>query len=154
LKLTQSEFAKKLGVPMRTYQDWEYGESSIKEASLKLIESTFNVNPTWLREGHGEMLAVPDPDDVSDFKLMESVIAETLRGFETVNIKLPPEKTAETIMYLYKTIMDENQKNQKIVQMQKHLDKVFNLLKITHITPEDVLDSLNNGYDFIKSEQV
>lgn len=55
LGLTQTEFAKKLGMTMQGIQKWEYGTVEIKTSSIMLICSTFNVNPDWLLNGTGEM---------------------------------------------------------------------------------------------------
>jgi len=55
LKLTQEEFAQKLGFSHSHLSKVEQGKSHPTERLLKLIEQTFNVNPRWLREGEGEM---------------------------------------------------------------------------------------------------
>lgn len=57
LGLTQTEFAKKLGMTMQGIQKWEYGTVEIKTSSIMLICSTFNVNPDWLLNGTGEMFS-------------------------------------------------------------------------------------------------
>ena len=55
LKLTQTEFAEKLGITIRGVQKWESGSVNIKPSSIKLICTTFNVNPSWLETGAGDM---------------------------------------------------------------------------------------------------
>lgn len=54
LNLGQIKFANKLGYSYAVSQNWEKGKN-ISEASLNLIEKTFNVNPEWLRNGVGSM---------------------------------------------------------------------------------------------------
>ncbi len=54
LNLGQIKFANKLGYSYAAIQNWEKGKN-ISEASLNLIEKTFNVNPNWLRTGIGSM---------------------------------------------------------------------------------------------------
>ena len=54
LNLGQIKFANKLGYSYAAIQNWEKGKN-ISEASLNLIEKTFNVNPEWLRNGVGSM---------------------------------------------------------------------------------------------------
>lgn len=54
LNLGQIKFANKLGYSYAAIQNWEKGKN-ISEASLNLIEKTFNVNPDWLRHGAGSM---------------------------------------------------------------------------------------------------
>jgi len=55
LKLSQVEFAKRLGKTRRTIQLWESGNITPPENVISLIEQTFSVNPEWLRHGRGEM---------------------------------------------------------------------------------------------------
>jgi repressor LexA len=55
LKLTQPEFAEKIGVSKRAVQEWEAERRTPSEPILRQIEQTFSVNPSWLREGKGEM---------------------------------------------------------------------------------------------------
>lgn len=54
LNLGQIKFANQLGYSYAAIQNWEKGKN-ISEASLNLIEKTFNVNPDWLRTGTGPM---------------------------------------------------------------------------------------------------
>lgn len=55
INLTQKQFAERLGVAYQVIQRWEYGSADMRETSLRSIESTFNVNPLWLRHGKGDM---------------------------------------------------------------------------------------------------
>jgi transcriptional regulator with XRE-family HTH domain len=62
LKLTQREFGGKLAKSMTMVQRWETGSSIPHDNNLIHIEQMFDVNPTWLRTGEGEML-IPKIDD-------------------------------------------------------------------------------------------
>lgn len=53
LKLTQTEFAKKIGVTMQTVQNWEYGKSTPPASALNAIAGVFGVNRDWLLTGVG-----------------------------------------------------------------------------------------------------
>lgn len=55
LLLSQTAFAEKLGMTMQGVQKWEAKKVEIKESSLMLLENIYNVNPSWLRTGVGEM---------------------------------------------------------------------------------------------------
>lgn len=55
LAVTQSEFGKSIGRSLISIQQYEAGTRKLDESMLLLIEKTFNVNPSWLREGIGEM---------------------------------------------------------------------------------------------------
>jgi len=142
LKLTQTEFGKKLGLSLQAVQDWEYGRNKIPESSLLLIENTFNINPRWLREGEGEMFKIPEPEPGIDFTLLEGVIAETLRGLKALHIDLSPENAAGMIVYIYKTIQKENK--DKITNLQTHMDKIFTIAKFTRMVDDYYKDIINN----------
>lgn len=71
LGLTQTDFAKKLGMTMQGIQKWEYGTVEIKTSSIMLICSTFNVNPDWLLNGTGEMFI----DNVSSQQELSDIIS-------------------------------------------------------------------------------
>ena len=55
LGVSQSKMADRLGVSLKTYQRYEQEGYKIPERVLRQIEVTFSVNPSWLREGKGEM---------------------------------------------------------------------------------------------------
>ena len=54
LGLSRKEFAVKLGLPYRTYQNWELGQSEPNMESLvKMLKVGINIS--WLLTGEGEM---------------------------------------------------------------------------------------------------
>ena len=58
LKLTQKEFAEKLGVSRSVISNIEYNvlaQPDRQEPIYRLICSTFNVNYTWLKNGDGDI---------------------------------------------------------------------------------------------------
>jgi len=55
LKLTQQEFADRIGVKRNTVGLYEIGKSGISDTVIKAICREFGVNETWLRTGEGEM---------------------------------------------------------------------------------------------------
>ncbi|MDR0410295.1 MAG: helix-turn-helix domain-containing protein [Spirochaetaceae bacterium] len=59
-KLTQTEFAGKLGLTHATISATEAGKVSLTEANLRLICLTFGVNEDWLREGIGDIFMSVD----------------------------------------------------------------------------------------------
>lgn len=46
--LTQKSFSKEIGIPLRTLQNWENGESNIKPEKAKLLADYFNVQVPYL----------------------------------------------------------------------------------------------------------
>lgn len=55
-KLTQADFANKLGVSVNNIINYENGRRIPSSAAIQNIVRTFNVNETWLLTGEGEML--------------------------------------------------------------------------------------------------
>lgn len=89
LNLGQIKFAKELGYSYAAIQKWEKG-GTISEASLKLIERTFNVNPAWLRTGEGEMFIKKEENKRYDFLLKmlddfsDEELAEIIKTTQTM----------------------------------------------------------------------
>lgn len=74
LKLTQAEFAEKLGHDSgNTISMVERGDSRLTDANIKLICFTFDVSENWLRTGEGEMFTN------SDLTKEEKTILENFR---------------------------------------------------------------------------
>lgn len=55
LKLTQSEFAERIGAKRSAIASIETGNNNVSEQMVKLILLTYKVNESWLRTGKGEM---------------------------------------------------------------------------------------------------
>ncbi len=55
LDLKQKEMANKLGVSLRAYQHWEYGDREVPLYIIKKLIRDFRVNPEWLFLDRGEM---------------------------------------------------------------------------------------------------
>lgn len=54
-KLTQQEFADKLGIKQNTVASYEMGRIGISDAVITSICREFSVNEEWLRNGTGDM---------------------------------------------------------------------------------------------------
>lgn len=71
LGLTLSDFGEKIGKAQNTVSNYENGKRQIDTSILKLICSTFNVNPDWLLNGTGEMFL----DDASRQQEVSDIIS-------------------------------------------------------------------------------
>ncbi|MBQ7558069.1 MAG: helix-turn-helix transcriptional regulator [Lachnospiraceae bacterium] len=68
LKLTQQEFADRIGIKRNTVGLYEIGQSGVSDTVIKSICREFNVNEAWLRTGEGEMFKKrSDAEIIADF---------------------------------------------------------------------------------------
>ena len=59
LKLTQQEFANRIGMKRNTVANYETGRNDPSASVISLICLEFNVNESWLRNGNGDMFTTP-----------------------------------------------------------------------------------------------
>ena len=95
LKMTQQEFADKIGVKRNTIAQYEIGRNDPTDTVVKLICRQYDVNEAWLRTGEGDMFVKRDPEQ----EIMAFVAEITgnadgndfrLRFFRALS-KIPPE---------------------------------------------------------------
>lgn len=94
-KLTQTEFAEKLGFTQANLSSLELGKTVLTETNIRLICLTFGVNEEWLRYGTGEMM-----DDESMYSEQEKRLLALFR-------QLSPRAREMLIEYAEKLIADE-----------------------------------------------
>lgn len=115
LGLTLEKFGGRLGVGKTAINKLEKGENNVTDQMFKSICREFNVNEEWLRNGTGEMFAVPEDETaaiVSD--LLES------RNNQFYDLILDIVKTYQTLSPMDQEIIKnfcqqlaETQKNRK-----------------------------------------
>jgi len=71
LKISQSEFASKIGMAQSGYSQIETGENTLTEQNIKLVCLIYDVNESWLRSGEGEMFIKAKPKDEDEKKLLD-----------------------------------------------------------------------------------
>lgn len=81
LKLTQQEFADKLGIARGNIGAYEVGKNAPSDAVISLICSKFNVSEEWIRTGEGEMFIT-----LSRNELIADFMTDTLKD-EDENFK-------------------------------------------------------------------
>lgn len=106
LKITQQDFAEKMGVKRNTIAIYETGRSAPSNAAVSLICREFRVNEEWLREGEGEMFAPAPEDDLSAY-LMERGMGKAAQTFIKAYFKLPQEKQKVVDAYLDSVLAEE-----------------------------------------------
>ena len=89
--LTQTEFARSIGVSGAAYHAYERGTRSIPVRSLMLVAQTYDINPKWLLLGTGNQEIDVDRTELEDFtKTLAVYLGERA-------IKIRPERTAAMI---------------------------------------------------------
>lgn len=63
LKLSQTEFGKRLGMGIGVICNFEYGNTTPNELQLDLICRTYGCDRIWLETGDGEMFREPTIDE-------------------------------------------------------------------------------------------
>lgn len=78
LKLSQREFADRLGIKRNAVSMIEVGINTLTDQNIKLICMNFNVHEEWLRTGIGEMFVPqPNPYEEEFFAIYRDLMAET-----------------------------------------------------------------------------
>lgn len=83
LKLTQQEFADRLGLKRNTVATYELGRIAPSDAVIVSICREFSVNESWLREGTGEMFLPQRKDD-----MIAKMLADVLVDDESFKYRL------------------------------------------------------------------
>jgi len=76
LKLSQAEFARRMGMHGAALSMIELGENALTEKNVKLACMTFNINESWLRTGAGEMFDTSIYEK-EFFEIYENLLPET-----------------------------------------------------------------------------
>lgn len=69
-KLTQKEFAERLGIKQNTVASYEMGRIGISDSVIISICREFNISKDWLKNGTGEMNEYTDTDDYSEISTL------------------------------------------------------------------------------------
>lgn len=97
-RLLQPEFAQRLGLAPRTYQNYEIGERTISAEAIKALYEMFGVDPVWLLSGPGNdprSIKTPTKPD-----LLAEIIIKVEQHLARSRLKLPLEKKARLIVLL------------------------------------------------------
>ncbi|WP_051749225.1 helix-turn-helix domain-containing protein [Nevskia soli] len=97
-RLLQPEFAQRLGLAPRTYQNYEIGERTISAEAIKALYEMFSVDPVWLLSGPGNdprSIKTPTKPD-----LLAEIIIKVEQHLAKNRLKLPLEKKARLIVLL------------------------------------------------------
>ncbi len=106
-KMSQTDFAKSLGVTLRMIFTYENDNVVPGESFKMLLCKTYHVNPRWLETGEGEMAdnKIDSLHELVEFRLAEhdEFTRRTIEQF----LKLPQE-TREQIFKMMRAIVGED----------------------------------------------
>lgn len=112
LKLSQTEFGRRLGIKQTTVAGYETGGRTPIDAVVSLICREFNVNEKWLRCGTGDMFEEASPYEKAYNRfgyIMENSSASKKAAL-TVLLELlytVPDETWDALMRQYEEIKKE-----------------------------------------------
>lgn len=105
LRLTQVDFAGRLEVSPRAYQNYERGERELPAAVLTALHATFGIDPLWILIGPGtdprKSVAAARPD------VLEDIVIAVEGHLQRRRKTLTPAKKARLIRVLYLHFRDQ-----------------------------------------------
>lgn len=113
LDLTLEIFSKKLGVSRAAMSNIENEKRSVTDQMLNSICHAYNVNPDWLRFGHGDMFILPEDEDIA---LISELIEE------------PDDQFYQAVLELVRTYKQLSPDSKKILLQfgQQYLENIKN----------------------------
>ena len=101
LKLTQQEFADRIGIKRNSLANYEIGRNTPIDAIVVSICREFNVNEDWLRTGNGEMFLTTNRNaDIA--RLTRQLLSEESDSFKNRFISMLSNMTVEEWEFLEK----------------------------------------------------
>lgn len=89
MRLTQQEFASKLGIGTSTLAMWEAGKRMIKDRHIRLISAVCGVSETWLRSGVGDPVGIDIPPVLlSQLSPIKRAAVQTILRFEDDELRI------------------------------------------------------------------
>ena len=117
-KLSQTEFAKKIGTTQGMITMLERGARIPNERQVLLICSVYNIRREWLEDGTGEMQEHPaENDELAQYLagMMYDEAPSVLKSFLTILARTTPEEREVLAKIMSETISHytESEKNEK-----------------------------------------
>lgn len=97
--LTQTKMAKRVGIVLRAYQNYERGEREMPVALVRALYAEFSVDPVWLLTGAGSMILVRGQTIHLDQERLDRVV-DVVGKFEAGLEKALPVRNKSRLMGL------------------------------------------------------
>lgn len=105
-KLTQHQFAERLGLSPRAYGNYERGEREMPVILFKTLCDSFRIDPLWLLDGPGETPVVAG-ERLLDLDLLQEIIRTVEEWLVKKRGMLKPEKKARVIRLAYEHCIEQ-----------------------------------------------
>ena len=99
LNLSQVEFAQRIDLSPRAFQNYERGERETPASVIKVIYEVFSVDPLWLLVGPGAAPMRAQRGDDAD--LLEKVVVSVEQRLARTRRRLEPDKKGRLIKLIY-----------------------------------------------------
>jgi transcriptional regulator with XRE-family HTH domain len=99
--LTQKEFAERLGLSLRSYQNYAQGERDVPASVFRLLRNIFQIDPSWMWDGPGHDNPRRVTRGTIDRELLarsEATVNAALAGH---NRPLTPEQQGYLVAHVY-----------------------------------------------------
>ncbi len=109
-RLSQVEFAERLGLSPRAYQNYERGERETPTMVLTALHAEFGIDPLWVLVGPG-----PDPRKLAASAkpdVLEQVVIAVENHLKRTRKQLTPAKKARLVKVLYLQFRDKDKVDQ------------------------------------------
>lgn len=98
--LTQAAFADALGVPRRSYVNYEYGNRDAPAGVLKAVREVFGTDLMWLMTGVADPSGKKDVDP-ADIQLVIDIVGEVKKQLDARGKALLPRKESRLVSLVY-----------------------------------------------------
>lgn len=125
VKLTQKEFAERLGLSLRSYQNYAQAERDIPASVFRALRNTFQIDPSWMWDGPGH----DSPRLVTRTAIDPDLLA---RSEATVNAALAKHGrplTPEQQGYLVAHVYDFYSQNEGAPPLDRLIDSIVRSLQ-------------------------
>jgi transcriptional regulator with XRE-family HTH domain len=114
-KLSQAEFAERLGVSAGAYKNYERGDREIPSSLLLALHQEFDVDPLWLITAEDDDSLRPRMHPKHDLKLLEGVGMAVEGAIAEYGKPLSSAKKWEIISFVYGYCIREGKPDQALI---------------------------------------
>lgn len=148
--MTQSEFAKKLGIGQSTLAMMEVSKRDISDRHIKTICAICNINERWLRTGEGEMISDPDTfslDEYAQQKGLSELEFDIIKGYMELDKDLRKDLMShfKSIFNKHPDVETEDKTSSPTEKSVEQLEEEYKKMYSKSVSKQDV--SVSSGIE-------